>query len=93
MKKNYSNRSLKEVYDVINKSNREVRNKIPYKFKKYVYKNMDKEHKIILEYDKSLNQQENLSKETRELIALIYRDYLVDENIREKLINEEKKYF
>ena len=80
---------LKEVYEIINNSNNEVRNKIPYRFKKYVYKNMDINFNVTIDNEKNLVNQEHIHEKTKDILTLIYRDYLVDSNEKEKLINEE----
>ena len=81
--------SLKEVYEIIKKSDNEVIHKIPYKFKKYIYKNMDTNYNVTIDSKKSLINQEHLHEKTKDILALIYRDYLVDFNEKEKLKNEE----
>lgn len=80
--------TLTEVYEIIQNSNQEVRNKIPYRFKKYVYKNMDRNYKANIKPEETLLQQ-NINEKTKDILALIYRDYLVDEEERQKLIKEE----
>ena len=83
--------SLKEVYEIIKLSDSEVRNKIPYKFKRYVYKNMDNTYDVKIDRNKSLVEQEAISGTTKSILALIYRDYLVDSNKNEELKKEELK--
>lgn len=83
--------SLKEVYEIIKLSDSEVRNKIPYKFKRYVYKNMDNTYDVKIDINKSLTEQEGISETTRSILALIYRDYLVDSKQSEELKKEELK--
>lgn len=83
--------SLKEVYEIIKLSDSEVRNKIPYKFKRYVYKNMDNTYDAKIDINKSLTEQEGISETTRSILALIYRDYLVDSKQSEELKKEELK--
>ncbi len=81
--------SLKEVYEIIKLSDGEVRSKIPYKFKRYIYKNMDSSYNVKIDTNKSLMEQENLTQTTKSILALIYRDYLVDASKREELMQEE----
>ena len=83
--------SLKEVYEIIKLSDSEVRNKIPYKFKRFIYKNMDNTYDVKIDINKSLTEQEGISETTRSILALIYRDYLVDSNKNEELKKEELK--
>ena len=81
--------SLKEVYEIIKLSDEEVRSKIPYKFKRYIYKNMDPSYNVKIDTNKSLIEQEDLTQTTKSILALIYRDYLVDAGKREELMQEE----
>ena len=81
-------RVLKEVYEILNNSTTEVNNKIPYRFKRYLYNNMDKEYRVNIKTKKTIREQ-NISKRAKEILALIYRDYLVDDKERQTLINEE----
>lgn len=83
--------SLKEVYEIIKLSDIEVRNKIPYKFKRFIYKNMDNTYDAKIDINKSLTEQEGISETTRSILALIYRDYLVDSKQSEELKKEELK--
>ena len=58
----------------------------------YIENNKDKEYKITLEENKNLLEQ-NIKPETKEIIALIYRDYICEPEEREKIIKEtEMKY-
>lgn len=86
---NEYSQSLKEVYEIIKNSDNEVTKKIPYRFRKYIYKNMDVNYAVDIDYGKSLINQEHIHEKTRDILALIYRDYLVDSNEKKKLINEE----
>ena len=83
--------SLKEVYEIIKLSDSEVRNKIPYKFKRFIYKNMDSTYDVKIDKNKSLTEQEGISETSRSILALIYRDYLVDSNQSEELKKKELK--
>ena len=86
---NEYSQALTEVYEIIKNSNSEVRNRIPYRFKKYMYKNMDKNYNVVLDKGKRLTEQEHLQEKSKDIVALIYRDYLTNYKEREKLINEE----
>lgn len=83
--------SLKEVYEIIKLSDSEVRNKIPYKFKRFIYKNMDSTYDVKIDKNKSLTEQEGISETSRSILALIYRDFLVDSNQSEELKKKELK--
>ena len=80
--------ALFEVYKILENTDEEIINKIPEKFMKFVKENMDTNYKFELEKGKELIKQ-NLKDETKQIIALIYRDYICDEKEHEKeVIND-----
>ena len=84
--------ALAEVSEILKYKKKEVRDKISHKFLEYIENNKDKEYKITLEENKNLLEQ-NIQPETKEIIALIYRDYICEPEEREKIIKEtEMKY-
>ena len=78
--------ALFEVYKILENTDEEIINKIPEKFMKFVKENMDINYKFELEKGKELIKQ-NLKDETKQIIALIYRDYICDEK---EVINEQE---
>lgn len=84
--KEYS-KALAEVSEILKYTQKEVIDKIPQKFLDFIEKNKDKEHKLVLKEDKNLLEQD-LKPETKEIIALIYRDYVCDQEERENIIKE-----
>lgn len=80
--------ALFEVYKILENTDEEIINKIPEKFMKFVKENMDTNYKFELEKGKELIKQ-NLKDETKQIIALIYKDYICDEKEHEKeVIND-----
>ena len=75
--------ALFEIYKILENTDEEIINKIPEKFIKFVKENMDTNYKFELKKGKELVKQ-NLKDETKQIIALIYKKYLCDE---EKVIN------
>ncbi len=84
------NQALSEVYIILRYSDSNLINKIPLKFISIVNKFKDPSYKIQIDENKSLNEQKLLP-ETRQILALIYRDYLCDEKEREELIKKNNK--
>ena len=80
--------ALAEVNCILKKSSKDVIKKIPYRFRKYIITNMDKTHKINLQTDLPLERQ-NIKEKTKDILALMYRDYIVSSEEREKLIKVE----
>ena len=84
------NQALSEVYIILRYSDSNLINKIPLKFISMVNKFKDPSYKIQIDENKSLNEQKLLP-ETRQILALIYRDYLCDEKEREELNKKNNK--
>lgn len=87
-------KAFAEINDIILHSEIEIQMKIPYKLKKLIKDNMDINYDIKIDYAKSINEQRLLS-ETRDILAMIYRDYLCKEERIEYTQNTkeiEKKY-
>lgn len=78
-------KAFSEVYTILEYSNEEIRNKIPNDFILLIKNNKDVNHKLVLDEKKPLNEQKLLI-ETREILALIYRNYLCSEDERKELI-------
>ena len=83
-------KAFSEVYTILEYSNEEIRNKIPNDFILLIKNNKDINHKLVLDEKKPLNEQKQLI-ETREILALIYRDYIVSQEERERLLIEERE--
>ena len=85
-------KALSEVDLILKYSDTDIKNRISAKFIKFIEKYKDNTYKIKFDKSKNLNEQ-NLMLETREILALIYRNYLCDsQEERKRLIeyNEEK---
>ena len=86
---NFEN-ALSEVYDIIMHSGEKIKNKIPDQFITFLDQNKNKDYKVNINYNKNINEQK-LLKNTKILLSLIYRDYLVDEENRRELLETEKE--
>ena len=86
---NTMSQAFAEVYDIIMHFERDLYNKIPKSFIELVEKNRDKEYKFNIDYLKDINEQ-YLLQDTRAILALIYRDFLCDEEQRLKLKEQEE---
>lgn len=78
-------KAFSEVDTILEYSSEEIRNKVPDKFRQLIKNNKDNNYKLILDEHKKLNDQKLLI-ETREILSLIYRDYLCSEDERKELI-------
>ena len=79
--------ALTEVNEILKFCDINIVKKIPCRFKKFVEDNMNTDYKFEVDLNKPINQQ-NISKQTRYILAMIYRDYICDEDKKEKI----KKY-
>ena len=93
-------KSYKEVYEILRKLPVKEQNKIPKQIIEKIYNNMDKNYEFKIEHIEDFENQKILE-DTKELLAVIYRDYLASEekteiiidvfaNKRNKKIEEEK---
>lgn len=90
MREIYKN-ALSEVSAIINNSEENVINKIPDRFLNFVNQNMNKSYTVELQNDKGILEQD-ISKEAKSIIALIYRDYICSSSERKELIHQEIKH-
>ena len=83
-------RAFKEVNEVLLHTDTELTNKIPLKFRKFLEENMDKEYNFRIQENLSLEQQE-ISKETENILALIYRTYWATQEEKEDFIKKDEE--
>ena len=82
---------LREVDYILQNLPYEIKNKVPSNFKKSIVDNMDINYiPELLDKSKPLDEQK-ISEETKKILALIYRNYIVSEEERKQLIIEENK--
>ena len=80
---------LREVEYILQQFPKEIQNKIPNDFRNTIVKKMDVTY-IPEQYNKNKTlDEQNISEETKKILALIYRNYLVSDEERKKLITEE----
>lgn len=82
-------KSLKETFIVIQNSENQIIEKIPSNFLKFIENNMDKNYNPEINFNDE-NWKNQINSDTKAILALIYRDYIVDAEKRDKLIQEEK---
>ena len=84
---NYS-KALKEVYIILRFLGRDIIDKIPRNFMKFVEQHMDKNYIFFIDENIPIESQ-NFSNETLGIISLIYRDYIASEEERKKVLKED----
>ena len=83
--------ALAEVYDIIMHSEQAIVEKIPTKFLEFIKDNKNDNYKVNINYNENINNQK-LLKDTRIILSLIYRDYLIPKDQRKSLLEQEEKY-
>lgn len=81
-------KAFAEVNYIIDNSEEEVINRIPNKLKSVIKENLDKDYIVNIDLEQGLNNC-NLLKQTRELLYLIYRDYLCTKQENEIFLRNE----
>ena len=89
MEDNYP-KALKEVFVILENSELNVKEKIPNGFKRFIENNMDNEYKPNINFENS-HWEDSILEETEQILAIIYRDYLVSKEEREILLKEESE--
>ena len=84
--------AFSEIDYIISNSESNVRDKIPNSFKKLVKQNKSEEYIVNIDLSKSLAENKLLPK-TKNLIYLIYRDFLCTDAQRKKFLEDEKIRF
>ena len=79
-----------EVIEILMHCNKNILEKIPNQFLDFLKKNMDKNYEVTINFNNE-NWEDTLKEETQQILALIYRDYIVSEEKRNELIKEEKE--
>ncbi len=91
--------AFKEVFDILENTDEDLKNRISTKFMKFIENNMNKQYETNIRTDVTIDKQP-LLKETEAVLALIYRSYWAtdEEKIefskkdkQELIVEEEKK--
>lgn len=81
-------KAFKEVSVILDIAEQEELNKIPKEIIDFIKENMDKEYEPNINFEEAF--EESVLEETLVILALLYRDYLIDENERRILIEKEQ---
>lgn len=84
---NMDKQAVAEVLEILRHSENEITEKIPQKFMNFLEENEDKDYKVNIDFTKE-NWDNEIKKETKAILALIYRDYIVDKEERMRLLKE-----
>lgn len=75
--------AFKEVYDILENTEKELVIKIPTKFINFIKNNMNNNYKSNIQTNVGIDKQQ-LSKETEAILALIYRSYWATDEEKKK---------
>lgn len=79
-------KAFAEVLDVLEHTDRTLVRKIPREFMEFLRQNADMTHGVIFDSSKKLKDQA-ISKEAKEIIAMIYEDYMNQTKMKEEKQN------
>lgn len=82
--------SFTEVLEILRNSEKNIVSRIPKSFIEFLNKYKDNNYKVKIDFSNE-NWDEQVKKETQAILALIYRDYIVSQEQRERLLAEEKE--
>lgn len=82
--------SFSEVYDIILHMDKDLIEKIPKKFIKFIEQNKKNDYITNIDYTKSINEQE-LQTGTRIILSIIYRDYLCSDEKKKYLMQNDEE--
>ena len=87
---NLNKRAVSEVIQILDHTEKEITEKIPEKFIKFLFENADNDYKPNINFYND-NWENTIDEDTKALLAMIYRDYIVSETERLELLEEEKQ--
>lgn len=76
--------AIVEVLDIIKHSEKDIVNKIPTKLMEFFENNKSTTYRINLDHTKTIDEM-NLKNKTRDIISIIYLNYLCDEKEKQEL--------
>ncbi len=88
--KEIDKQAIAEVIEILNHSESEITSKIPEKFMQFLHDNSDNEYKVNIDFNNE-NWDDTIKQDTKAILALIYRDYIVSKEERDKLLQEEQE--
>ena len=82
-------RAISEVIEVLHHTDNKILIKIPQNFIKFLYENSDNNYIPNIDFY-SQNWEDSLQEDAKAILALIYRDYIVSKDERNKLMEIEE---
>ena len=85
------NEAYQEVYETIQHFEPELYKRIPEKFIRFLDEVREKEYKTSIDFSKNINIQD-IDSQTRTILAIIYRDFICNEDEKNRIQMEEIDY-
>lgn len=86
----FDKKAFSEIIEILNHTDKQLVEKIPDSFIKFLFENMDKEYKVEINFFNE-NWDDTILEETKAILAFIYRDYIASAEERKDLLIEEKR--
>ncbi len=88
--KEIDKQAVAEVIEVLNHSESEIINRIPEKFMQFLQNNSDKDYKANIDFSNE-HWDDTIKQDTKVILALIYREYIVSKEEKNRLLKEEQE--
>lgn len=86
----FNAKAVSEVIEILNHTDKEIVEKIPQNFIEFLFENADKDYIPNIDfYDE--NWEKSIQEDTKAILALLYRDYIVSKDEKIKLLKEEQE--
>lgn len=86
----YDKKAFSEIIEILKHTDKQIVEKIPHNFIKFLFDNMDEEYTVEINFFNE-NWEDTILEDTKAILALIYRDYVVSDEERKVLLIEEKR--
>lgn len=83
-------RAFNEIVEILNYTDKDIVKKIPLNFRKFLFENRDKSYNPNINFNDA-KWEDSVLDDTKALMGLIYRDYIVTKEERKKLLLEEEQ--
>ena len=83
-------KALAEVNEILASMDKTQREKVPVKLREFIKSNLDPDYPVLINSNKPVYEQ-NLLKDTKVLLSIMYRNYWCTKEEKEELVNKDKE--
>ena len=83
-------RALAEVHQILSHMDKDLREKVPVKFREFIKKNLDPDYPVLLDANKPVKEQKIL-KDTKVLLSIMYRNYWCTKEEKAELVRQDRE--